>query len=81
MMLISDMCVCVCVCVARNRGDLVALQRTSQLLLFGRLRPDKHVQRVETAAANALFSALDQHLKVKRAAYMHWQAQHETDVM
>ena len=29
--------------------------RASDLRLFGRLRPDRHVQRVETPAANNLF--------------------------
>ena len=31
--------------------------------LFGRLRPDRHVQRVETPDANHLFLALDHRLQ------------------
>ena len=37
--------------------------RSSDLRLFGRLRPDRHVQRVETPAANHLFNQLDAQLR------------------
>ena len=40
--------------------------RSSNLRLFGRLRPDRHVQRVETPAANHLFTQLDARLRSHR---------------
>lgn len=53
-----------------RRQSLDDILSQCELHLFGRLRPDKHVQRVETAAANALFSALDQQLKVCYCQYV-----------
>jgi hypothetical protein len=46
--------------------DTRSLMRSSNLRLFGRLRPDRHVQRVETPAANRLFTQLDARLRSHR---------------
>ena len=46
----------------RSPSSLLVALSSADLLVFGRLRPDRHIQRVETAAANILFSALDAHL-------------------
>ncbi|KAG1666007.1 hypothetical protein FOA52_010917 [Chlamydomonas sp. UWO 241] len=63
-----------------NGGRNVALTRLLRdhdLRLFGRLRPDRHVQRVETPATSALFVALDGALRQQRttlAALVYQQA-------
>ncbi|GAX83924.1 hypothetical protein CEUSTIGMA_g11348.t1 [Chlamydomonas eustigma] len=50
----------------KHEPDLERLLKKSDLRLFGRLRPDRHVQRVESPSANRLFERLDVRLRSQR---------------